>query len=67
MATTFVSIVLIYFGKGFPVLKNGLMVFLGEVSYSWYLLHWPLLSIKKIFGHATVPDKQPRLPLTVYK
>lgn len=32
------------------LLANGPMRFIGKVSYSWYLWHWPLLSLARIFS-----------------
>lgn len=31
------------------VLENPCMRFIGKVSYSWYLWHWPLLSLANLF------------------
>lgn len=32
------------------LLENRVMRFIGTVSYSWYLWHWPLLSLARIFS-----------------
>lgn len=66
MTTTVVSIILIQFGKGFIVLENTPMVFLGEISYSWYLLHWPMLSLQKIFEYTTALGKVLLFLNTIY-
>ncbi|MDW8845869.1 acyltransferase family protein [Erwinia sp. MMLR14_017] len=34
------------------LLENRVMVFIGKVSYSWYLWHWPLLSLARISADA---------------
>lgn len=53
MTTTVVSIILIHFGQGFVVLENAPMTLLGEISYAWYLAHWPMLTLQKMFEYTT--------------
>jgi peptidoglycan/LPS O-acetylase OafA/YrhL len=42
-------------------LANPVMVFVGKISYSIYLWHWPVLVIAKNYGHAGGPP--PSAPL----
>lgn len=37
------------------LLGNRLMTFIGLVSYSWYLWHWPLLSFARLSVNGTLP------------
>ena len=54
MTTTVVSIILIYFGRSFVILENKFMVFLGEISYAWYLVHWPMVTLQKVFEYTSM-------------
>lgn len=40
------------------LLENRVMVFIGKVSYSWYLWHWPLLSLARISADAPLTAMQ---------
>ena len=41
-------------------LQSSPMVYLGRISYAWYLWHWPLLVIERL----SAVSEEPRLPLT---
>lgn len=36
--------------RNFPVLQSSLLQLAGRVSYSWYLWHWPLLTLPAAMG-----------------
>lgn len=40
------------------VLENAPMRFIGKVSYSWYLWHWPLLTLARIFSDGPISVSQ---------
>ena len=53
---TFASAILIANGEGNFLLENEVAVFVGEVSYAWYLVHWPVvcfqrtMELNKLYG-----------------
>ena len=38
---------LFHYGQGSFHLENKAIVFIGEISYSWYLVHWPFVTYCK--------------------
>lgn len=42
----------------FPILKNGFFKYLGDVSYSFYLYHWPIYVLSMFFGlNYSIPNR----------
>lgn len=43
------SALIVYVGENCWLLENQVMVFIGEISYSWYLVHWPAVALLKMW------------------
>ena len=42
--------VIVYTGDHYWLLENEVAVYVGEISYCWYLVHWPIVAQFKMNG-----------------
>ena len=43
----------IFASLSLALLLYRLIVFLEEISYSWYLIHWPMVVLQKMFDYTS--------------
>ena len=48
------SFILIAVNKDYNFYKNSTIQYIGTISYSWYLLHWPIYVISRYFDYSGI-------------